>query len=57
MEDIRDSGQATSEYALVILAAAIIALVVVAWASGGGGTNKIGELFDRVIDNVIAKIP
>ena len=25
MEDIRDSGQATSEYALVILAAAIIA--------------------------------
>jgi len=32
----RDSGQATSEYALVILAAALIALLVVAWASGGG---------------------
>jgi hypothetical protein len=45
--DKRDSGQATSEYALVMLAAALIALLVIAWATGGGGAGKIGELFDR----------
>jgi hypothetical protein len=57
MSEHRDSGQATSEYALVILAAALIALLVVAWANGGGGAGKIGELFDRIIDNVISKVP
>ena len=53
----RDSGQATSEYALVMLAAALIALLVIAWATGGGGAGKIGQLFDRVIDSVTAKLP
>ncbi|MEY4360707.1 MAG: hypothetical protein RL391_13 [Actinomycetota bacterium] len=57
MSEPRDAGQATSEYALVILAAALIALLVVAWANGGGGAGKIGELFDRIIDNVISKVP
>ena len=55
--DKRDSGQATSEYALVMLAAALIALLVIAWANGGGGAGKIGELFDRVIDSVTSKLP
>ena len=55
--DKRDSGQATSEYALVMLAAALIALLVIAWATGGGGAGKIGELFDRVIDSVTTKLP
>jgi Flp pilus assembly pilin Flp len=55
--DKRDSGQATSEYALVMLAAALIALLVIAWATGGGGAGKIGELFDRVIDSVTSKLP
>jgi len=53
----RDSGQATSEYALVMLAAALIALLVIAWATGGGGAGKIGQLFDRVIDSVTSKLP
>ena len=51
-----DSGQATSEYALVMLAAALIALLAVAWATGGGGAGKIGQLFDGVIDSITAKL-
>ena len=43
--------------ALVMLAAALIALLVIAWATGGGGAGKIGQLFDRVIDSVTAKLP
>ncbi len=57
LNDNRDSGQATSEYALVMLAAALIALLVIAWATGGGGAGKIGQLFDRVIDSVTSKLP
>jgi hypothetical protein len=52
----RDSGQATTEYALVMLGAAVIALLVITWATAGGGAGKIGGLFDRVIDAVIGKI-
>jgi Flp pilus assembly pilin Flp len=51
-----DAGQATTEYALVMLGAALIALLVVAWATGGGGAGKIGRLFDRVLDAVTSKI-
>jgi len=51
-----DRGQATSEYALVMLAAALIALLAVAWASGGGGAGKIGQLFDSVIDSIAGKL-
>jgi Flp pilus assembly pilin Flp len=51
-----DEGQATTEYALVLLGAALVALLVVAWATGGGGAGKIGRLFDRVIDTVISKV-
>ena len=42
-----DSGQATTEYALVLLGAAVIALLVIAWATDGGGAGRIGELFDK----------
>jgi len=49
---LKDRGQATSEYALVMLAAALIALLAVAWATNGGGAGKIGQLFDRVVDSV-----
>lgn len=52
----RDAGQATAEYALVMLGAAVIALLVVAWATAGGGAGKVGRLFDRVLDAVISRV-
>lgn len=52
-----DRGQATSEYALVMLAAALIALLAVGWATSGGGAGKIGQMFDRVVDDVTTRIP
>lgn len=51
-----DDGQATTEYALVLLGAALVALLVVAWASSGGTAGRIGTLFDRVIDSVIDRL-
>lgn len=51
-----ESGQATTEYALILLAAALVGLLVVAWATAGGGAAKIGQLFDRVVDSVIDKV-
>ena len=51
-----DSGQATTEYALVLLGAALIALLLVGWATAGGGAGKIGQLLDRVIDSVIERV-
>ena len=50
-----DRGQATAEYALVLLGAALVALVLVAWATGGGG-GKVGHLLDSVIDAITSKI-
>ncbi len=47
-----DEGQATTEYALVLLGAALVALLVVGWATSGGGAGRIGDLFNRVIDRV-----
>ena len=46
------SGQATAEYALVLLGVAAIALLLAAWAAKSG---KIGELFDAVVDQLISK--
>lgn len=51
--NITDSGQATTEYALVLLGVAVVALLVVAWATDGGGAGRIGELFDSVLTNVL----
>ena len=47
-----DSGQATTEYALVLLGAAVIALLVISWATDGGGAGRIGELFDTVLSGI-----
>ena len=52
----RDRGQATTEYALVLLAAALVGLLVVGWATSGGGAAAVGKLFERVIDSVIDKV-
>ena len=51
-----DAGQATTEYALVLLGAAVIALLVVGWATAGGGAGKVGQLFDSVLDEVIGRV-
>ena len=48
-----ERGQATAEYALVLLGVAALALLVLAWA---GGTDKIGELLDAVIDSIIDQV-
>lgn len=48
----RQLGQATAEYALVLLGVAAIALLVAAWAAKSG---KIGELFDVVVGKLIYK--
>ncbi len=45
-------GQATAEYALVLLGAAAIALLLAAWAAKSG---KIGQLFDAVVGQLIDK--
>lgn len=45
-------GQATTEYALILLVAAVIALLVLTWATAGGGAGKIGSLFDTVFTSI-----
>jgi hypothetical protein len=49
----REAGQATTEYALVLLGAAAIALLVVGWATK---SNKVGHLLDRVLDQLIDRV-
>lgn len=51
-----ERGQATTEYALVLLAAALVGLMVVAWATAGGGAQRISRLFNAVIDAVIDRV-
>ena len=46
-------GQATTEYALILLVAAVIGLAVIAWATTGGGAGKIGGLFDTMINLIV----
>lgn len=48
-----DHGQTTAEYALVLLGAAAVALLVVAWATK---TDRIGKLFDFVLDQIVGRV-
>ena len=52
----RDLGQATTEYALIMLAAALVGVLVIGWATAGGGAAAIGRLFDRAIESVIDQL-
>ena len=48
-----ERGQATAEYALVLLGAAAVALLLVAWATD---TDAIGRLLDGVLDRILGDI-
>ena len=48
-----EAGQTTAEYALVLLGAAAVALLVVAWATK---TDRIGKLFDFVLDQIAGRV-
>lgn len=50
--DRRPAGQATAEYALVLLGAASIALLVVGWAARSG---RVGDLLDTVFATISRK--
>ena len=50
--DDRERGQATAEYALVLLGAAAIALLLVSWATK---TNVVGKLLDLVFGHLTDK--
>jgi hypothetical protein len=51
-----DKGQATTEYALVLLGAALVGLILITWATAGGTEGRIGRLFDTVIDSITSRI-
>ena len=48
-----DAGQATAEYALVLVGAAAVALLLIGWAAK---TDKIGKLFEAVVDSVAGRV-
>lgn len=48
-----DTGQATAEYGLVMLAAAAIAGLLLAWASS---TDAVGRIMDAVVASIIGDI-
>ena len=50
---VGERGQATAEYALVILGAAALALLVIAWAAN---TSAVGDLMDAVLDSVRGRV-
>ena len=47
-----EGGQATAEYALVLLGVAAVALAFVTWAGGG----KIGAFLDAVFDRLLSSV-
>jgi Flp pilus assembly pilin Flp len=54
MQTVRtERGQASVEYALVLLAAAVIATVLISWATN---TNVLNSLFDFVVSNIQGKV-
>jgi hypothetical protein len=45
-----EKGQATAEYALVLLGAASVALLLAMWAKDGG---KVGKLLDAIFGTLV----
>ncbi len=48
-----EQGQASAEYALVLLGAAAVALLVVAWATK---TDLVEKLLDKVLKAITGKV-
>lgn len=48
---VSEAGQATAEYALVLVAAAVVALALISWAST---TDMLPTFFNSVMQKVIA---
>lgn len=48
-----ERGQASAEYALVLLGAAAVALLVTGWAAR---TNRVGRLLDAVMDQLLDRV-
>ena len=48
-----ERGQATAEYALVLLGAAAVALLLVAWATE---TGAVGRLLDSVLRSILERV-
>lgn len=55
MSGHNERGQATTEYALILLVAGIIASLVIAWATAGGGAGKIGVLLDSIFNDIVSR--
>ena len=51
MERRSEIGQATAEYALVLVAAAVVALALITWAST---TDLLPSFFNTVLSKVIS---
>ena len=51
------SGQATAEYALVIVAAAVIALALIVWASTSGVLPDFFEAVVRKVRGMVDGVP
>jgi Flp pilus assembly pilin Flp len=51
------SGQATAEYALVIVAAAVIALALIVWATSSGVLPAFFEAVVRTVQGVVDSVP
>jgi hypothetical protein len=47
---VREEGQSTVEYALVILGASALATLLINWATG---SHAVSKLFDTVIGKVL----
>ncbi len=49
-----DDGQATAEYALVMVAAATLAGLLIAWATS---TNGVARVMNAVVESLVTAIP